>query len=54
MSNFLKKIRENKKIGQSELASKLGGRKQLLWGFENGRRGFSNKVLKPSDSMDVL
>ena len=44
--NFLKKIREEKKIGQSELAQKIGVSKQLLSGFENGRSGISNEVLK--------
>ena len=54
MSNFLKKIRENKKIGQSELASKIGVSKQLLSGFENGRSGISNEVLKKlSEALDV-
>ena len=46
MKNFLKKIREDKKIGQSELAEKIGVSKQLLSGFENGRSGISNEVLK--------
>ena len=46
MSNFLKKIREDKKIGQSELALRIGVSKQLLSGFENGRSGVSNEVLK--------
>jgi len=54
MSNFLKKIREDKKIGQSELASKIGVSKQLLSGFENGRSGISNEVLKKlADALDV-
>lgn len=44
--NFLKKIREAKKVGQSELALKAGVSKQLLSGFENGRSGISNQVLK--------
>jgi len=46
MSNFLRKIREDKKVGQSELAKKIGVSKQLLSGFEKGRSGVSNEVLK--------
>ena len=54
MSNFLKKIREDKKIGQSELAVKIGVSKQLLSGFENGRSGVSNEVLqKLADALEV-
>ena len=54
MSNFLKKIREDKKIGQSELAVRIGVSKQLLSGFENGRSGVSNEVLKKlSEALDV-
>ena len=54
MSNFLKKIREDKKIGQSELAVKIGVSKQLLSGFENGRSGISNEVLqKLADALEV-
>lgn len=54
MSNFLKKIREDKKIGQSDLASRIGVSKQLLCGFENGRSGISNEVLKKlADALDV-
>jgi transcriptional regulator with XRE-family HTH domain len=54
MSNFLKKIREDKKIGQSELATRIGVSKQLLSGFENGRSGVSNEVLKKlSEALDV-
>ena len=54
MSNFLKKIREDKKIGQSELAVKIGVSKQLLSGFENGRSGISNEVLqKLADVLEV-
>ena len=54
MSNFLKKIREDKKIGQSELAVKIGVRKQLISGFENGRSGISNEVLqKLADALEV-
>jgi transcriptional regulator with XRE-family HTH domain len=45
MANFLKKIREDKKIGQTELANRIGVTKQLLSGFENGRSGISNEVL---------
>lgn len=44
--NFLKQIREEKNIGQSELAQKIGVSKQLLSGFEKGRSGVSNEVLK--------
>lgn len=43
--NFLKKIREEKGISQSKLASSVGVSKQLLSGFENGRSGVSNEVL---------
>lgn len=54
MSNFLRKIREDKKIGQSDLAEKIGVSKQLLSGFENGRSGVSNEVLKKlADALDV-
>ena len=54
MSNFLKKMREDKKIGQSELAVKIGVSKQLLSGFENGRSGVSNEVLqKLADALEV-
>ncbi len=45
MTNFLKKIREEKRISQSNLARKIGVSKQLLCGFENGRSGISNEVL---------
>ncbi len=52
--NFLKQIREEKKVGQSELAQKIGVSKQLLSGFENGRSGISNEVLKKiSEVLDV-
>ncbi|MBU6141263.1 MAG: helix-turn-helix transcriptional regulator [Proteobacteria bacterium] len=52
--NFLKQIREEKKIGQSELAQKIGVSKQLLSGFEKGRSGISNEVLrKISEVLDV-
>jgi len=44
--NFLKKIRESKNIGQSELARLVGVSKQLICGFENGRSGISNEVLR--------
>jgi transcriptional regulator with XRE-family HTH domain len=44
--NFLKQIREEKKISQSDLAQKIGVSKQLLSGFEKGRSGVSNEVLK--------
>lgn len=44
--NFLKIIREEKKIGQSELAAIVGVSKQLLSGFEKGRSGVSNEVLQ--------
>lgn len=54
MSNFLRKIREDKKIGQSDLAEKIGVSKQLLSGFENGRSGVSNEVLKKlAEALDV-
>jgi len=54
MQNFLKKIREDRKIGQSELAEKIGVSKQLLSGFENGRSGISNEVLKKlAEVLDV-
>jgi len=46
MQNFLKKIRESKRIKQSELADLIGVSKQLLSGFENGRSGISNEVLQ--------
>ena len=52
--NFLKKIREEKNIGQSELAQKVGVSKQLLSGFEKGRSGVSNEVLKKlADALHV-
>ena len=44
--NFLRKIREEKNIGQSELAAQVGVSKQLLSGFEKGRSGVSNEVLQ--------
>lgn len=44
--NFLRQIRESKNIGQAELAQKVGVSKQLLCGFENGRSGVSNEVLR--------
>ena len=54
MTNFLKKIREDKKIAQSDLALKIGVSKQLLSGFENGRSGVSNEVLKKlADALGV-
>ncbi len=43
--NFLKKIRTEKKISQSDLAKEIGVSKQLLSGFEQGRSGVSNEVL---------
>lgn len=43
--NFLKTIRTEKKISQSDLAKKIGVSKQLLSGFEQGRSGVSNEVL---------
>jgi transcriptional regulator with XRE-family HTH domain len=46
MLNYLKKIREDKKMSQSQLARKIGVSKQLLSGFEKGRSGVSNEVLK--------
>ena len=46
MENFLKKIRQDRKIRQSELAQKVGVSKQLINGFENNRSGISNDVLK--------
>jgi len=54
MNNFLKRIRKERNIGQSELAEKVGVSKQLLSGFENGRSGISNEVLKKiSDFLQV-
>lgn len=54
MTNYLKKIREDKKIGQAELAQKIGVTKQLLSGFENNRSGISNEVLKKlADALEV-
>ena len=54
MTNYLKKIREDKKIGQAELAHKIGVTKQLLSGFENNRSGISNEVLKKlADALEV-
>jgi len=54
MQNFLKKIRENRRIRQSELAEQIGVSKQLLSGFENGRSGISNEVLqKLAVALDV-
>ena len=44
--NFLKQIRESKKIGQSQLAQMVGVSKQLLSGFEKGRNGISREVLQ--------
>lgn len=46
MENFLKRIRDDRKISQSELAQKIGVSKQLINGFENNRSGISNEVLK--------
>jgi transcriptional regulator with XRE-family HTH domain len=45
-ANFLKKIRKEKSFGQAELARKAGVSKQLIWGFENGKNGISNEVLR--------
>jgi len=54
MTNFLRKIRESKRIRQSELADQIGVSKQLLSGFENGRSGISNEVLqKLAIALDV-
>ena len=54
MANFLRKIRESKRIRQSELADQIGVSKQLLSGFENGRSGISNEVLqKLAIALDV-
>ena len=44
--NFLRQIREQKNIGQAELAQRIGVSKQLLSGFENGRSGVSHQVLR--------
>ena len=44
--NFLRQIREQKNIGQAELAQRIGVSKQLLSGFENGRSGVSHPVLR--------
>jgi transcriptional regulator with XRE-family HTH domain len=44
--NFLRKIREEKSFGQSELARKAGVSKQLISGFEKGRNGLSAEVLR--------
>lgn len=44
--NFLKQIREEKDLSQSALATKIGVTKQLLSGFEKGRSGISNEVLR--------
>lgn len=44
--NFLKKIREERSFGQTELAVKAGVSKQLIWGFENGKNGVSGTVLR--------
>lgn len=44
--NFLRQIREQKNIGQAELAQKIGVSKQLLSGFENGRSGVSHQVIR--------
>jgi transcriptional regulator with XRE-family HTH domain len=52
--NFLKQIREEKNISQSALAAQIGVTKQLLSGFEKGRSGISNEVLrKLSDALGV-
>ncbi|NBR95693.1 MAG: XRE family transcriptional regulator [Proteobacteria bacterium] len=54
MTNFLRKIRESKRIRQTELADQIGVSKQLLSGFENGRSGISNEVLqKLAIALDV-
>lgn len=54
LENFLKKIREEKNVSQSALAQKIGVSKQLLSGFEKGRSGISNEVLrKLADVLDV-
>ena len=44
--NFLKTLRKNQNIGQTELAQLAGVSKQLIWGFENGRNGVSPQVLR--------
>jgi len=46
MENFLKKIRQDRKIAQSDLAQRVGVSKQLINGFENKRNGISNEVLR--------
>lgn len=52
--NFLKQIREEKNISQSALANRIGVTKQLLSGFEKGRSGISNEVLrKLSEALGV-
>jgi len=52
--NFLKQIREEKNISQSALATKIGVTKQLLSGFEQGRSGVSNEVLrKLAEALEV-
>jgi len=44
--NYLKQIRQEKSVGQAELAGMAGVSKQLIWGFENGRNGVSYEVLR--------
>ncbi|MBL6665112.1 MAG: helix-turn-helix transcriptional regulator [Rickettsiales bacterium] len=44
--NYLKVIRKDQNIGQTELAELAGVSKQLIWGFENGRNGVSPQVLR--------
>lgn len=44
--NFLKTLRKDQNIGQTELAQLTGVSKQLIWGFENGRNGVSPQVLR--------
>ena len=43
--NFLKKIRQEKGLKQSDLARRAGVSRQLLWGYENGKFGVSSQIL---------
>lgn len=46
--NFLKKVRQEKGFGQSQLAKKAGVSRQMIWGYENG------KYEIPKENLDRL
>ena len=53
-NNFLKEIREIKRMSLSELGNLVGVSRQLLWGYETGKNNLSKFVLeKISEALGV-